>query len=597
MRHNFESRAREALKGSESGDKNGQEDLGERRRPDSMERQDGIREKQEDKLDVEEDEFDVPSELRAQLPLSFGGGAKVRERGRPDFIANPLVNNAAGRDANQVAKNAAEMIDVEGMRTATEEPEIGPPRPPNLDDGDGDDDDDSLLLNAREDEDPWQLPVTSEAVLEPHSRAVICLAWDESGSRLLSGSNDYSIKIFDFGGMKSDCRPFRSLIPCDGHPVIALSWSPNGDAFLAVTTSNQPKVYDRDGKEQGEFPLGDMYIRDMKNTKGHIAPCRGGTWHPKDKGTGLTCSEDGTLRVWDLWTLEQKTVIKPTLLRPRRVPVTACCYSSEDGSMIAGGLQDGTLQLWDVRGKFGQSAAVGVVAQPKAQMVRKQTWTYVSRTGHLIRNGHEPETDITSLSFSKLDGGKTLLSRGSDGTVKLWDIRKFKSPITEAQNLPTGYATTGCCFSPDERLVLTGIGIEKKGDVGSLTVLDRSNLGIVRRLVMQGSVVAVTWHPRLNQIAVGCGDRKEGTARILYDSSMSIRGALMALGRRPRKENANDYRVWQCSTFLNFPCLFDCMMVWESTIAGIWNDQVEEMITGIQNACIYICVCVCVYPL
>lgn len=30
----------------------------------------------------------------------------------------------------------------------------------------------------------------------------------------------------------------------------------------------QPKVYNRDGKELGELPKGDMYIRDLKNTKG-----------------------------------------------------------------------------------------------------------------------------------------------------------------------------------------------------------------------------------------------------------------------------------------------------------------------------------------
>lgn len=30
-----------------------------------------------------------------------------------------------------------------------------------------------------------------------------------------------------------------------------------------------------------------------------------------DKTTVLTCSQDGTLRVWDVMELQQKTVIKP----------------------------------------------------------------------------------------------------------------------------------------------------------------------------------------------------------------------------------------------------------------------------------------------
>lgn len=167
-------------------------------------------------------------------------------------------------------------------------------------------------------EDPWKLPITSEAVLEAHDKAVISLDVDHSGSRVLTGSNDYKVKIFDFNGMKSDCRPFRTIEPCEGHPVVSLSWSPTGDAFLAVTGSPQPKIFTRDGKEEGEFPRGDMYLRDMKNTKGHVTSCTGGAWHPTDKGTGMTCSEDGTIRIWDMWQLEQKTVIKPTLRKPGR---------------------------------------------------------------------------------------------------------------------------------------------------------------------------------------------------------------------------------------------------------------------------------------
>ena len=51
--------------------------------------------------------------------------------------------------------------------------------------------------------------------------------------------------------------------------------------------------------EQGEFIRGDMYIRDMKNTKGHVSGLCDGQWHPTDRYTAMTCSEDGTVRIWD----------------------------------------------------------------------------------------------------------------------------------------------------------------------------------------------------------------------------------------------------------------------------------------------------------
>lgn len=56
-----------------------------------------------------------------------------------------------------------------------------------------------------------------------------------------------------------------------------------GDAFLAVTGAGQAKIYDRDAHVRGEFMRGDMYIRDMKNTKGHIAALTSGQWHPVDR--------------------------------------------------------------------------------------------------------------------------------------------------------------------------------------------------------------------------------------------------------------------------------------------------------------------------
>jgi WD40 repeat protein len=59
-------------------------------------------------------------------------------------------------------------------------------------------------------------------------KVVASLDVDHSGSRVLAGSRDYTIRLFDFNGMKSDLRSFRQLEPFEGHPVHAVSWSPTG---------------------------------------------------------------------------------------------------------------------------------------------------------------------------------------------------------------------------------------------------------------------------------------------------------------------------------------------------------------------------------
>ncbi|KAG6400943.1 hypothetical protein SASPL_137788 [Salvia splendens] len=92
----------------------------------------------------------------------------------------------------------------------------------------------------------------------PLSSVVSALAVDHTGSRVLSGSYD------------SQC-----------HQIRGLSWSPTADRFMCVTGSTQAKIYDHDGLTLGEFVKGDMNIRDLGNTKGHISGLTCGEWHPK----------------------------------------------------------------------------------------------------------------------------------------------------------------------------------------------------------------------------------------------------------------------------------------------------------------------------
>lgn len=77
-------------------------------------------------------------------------------------------------------------------------------------------------------------------------QVVSALAVDHSGSRVLSGSYDYSVRMYDFGGMNSRLQSFRQLEPFEGHQVRNLSWSPTSDRFLCVTGSAQAKVLNAD---------------------------------------------------------------------------------------------------------------------------------------------------------------------------------------------------------------------------------------------------------------------------------------------------------------------------------------------------------------
>ncbi|ONH93109.1 hypothetical protein PRUPE_8G213600 [Prunus persica] len=392
---------------------------------------------------------------------------------------------------------------------------IGPPRPPvgsNMDDSDSDSDSDSKLENR------YRIPLSNEIVLKGHTKVVSALAVDHTGSRVVSGSYDYSVRMYDFQGMNSKLQSFRQLEPSEGHQVRTISWSPTADRFLCVTGSAQAKIYDRDGLTLGEFVKGDMYIRDLKNTKGHISGLTCGEWHPRTKDTILTSSEDGSLRIWDVNDFKtQKQVIKPKLARPGRIPVTTCAWD-RDGKRIAGGIGDGSIQIWNLKPGWG------------------------SRPDIHVQNSHSD--DITALKFSM--DGRILLSRSLDGSLKVWDLRQMKDPLKVFDDLPNNYAQTNIAFSPDEQLFLTGTSVERESTTGGLLCFfDRAKLQLVSKVGISPtcSVVQCAWHPKLNQIFATAGDKSQGGTHVLYDPTLSEKGALVCVARAPRKKSIDDFEA------------------------------------------------------
>ncbi|GLT41477.1 hypothetical protein SLA2020_155380 [Shorea laevis] len=527
-----------------------------------------------------EDEAEVYDGIRAQFPLTFGKQQKsqtpleaIHNATRRSTAAGTASSNT--NDLPSLSSSSKAWLDsLRNSKDANPNPKfrqdensgpppqpsedeadamVGPPRPPPGSGGDEEDDDGEVMIGPprpppglgseddevmigpppppagsglgesdseeeSQEENRYRIPMSNEIVLKGHTKVVSALAIDHSGSRVLSGSYDYTVRMYDFQGMNSQLQSFRQLEPFEGHQIRNLSWSPTSDRFLCVTGSAQAKIYDRDGLTLGEFVKGDMYIRDLKNTKGHISGLTCGEWHPKTKETILTSSEDGSLRIWDVNDFKsQKQVIKPKLARPGRVPVTTCAWDHE-GKCIAGGIGDGSMQIWNLKPGWG------------------------SRPDIHVEKAHSD--DITGLTFSS--DGRFLLSRSFDGSLKVWDLRQMKVALKVFDDLPNNYAQTNIAFSPDEELFLTGTSVERESTTGGLLCFyDRAKLELVQRVGISPtcSVVRCAWHPKLNQIFATVGDKSQGGTHILYDPTLSERGALVCVARAPRKKSIDDFEA------------------------------------------------------
>ncbi|KAN0135571.1 WD40-repeat-containing domain protein [Lactarius tabidus] len=351
-----------------------------------------------------------------------------------------------------------------------------------------------------------EFPITHELILKDHTKVISALALDPSGARILSGSHDYDCKLWDFGGMDQRCKPFKSWEPAESYHIHDLKYSPDGQRFLVISGTTQAKLYDRDGEEQATFIKGDPYIRDMKNTSGHVSELSSCAWHPKDVQTFITGSADSTIRIWDVENKrKQKTVIVvKSKERGARTKVTACGYSP-DGRYIAGACLDGTLNLWKTNSNF-------------------------VRPDLTVQGAHVKGVEIGSLVFSV--DGNTVLTRGGDHTVKLWDIRSIKRAVATRSEVPALYPSTNAIFSPDNKYVVTGAGGTEKGKYGDLLFLSRENLEVVKQLDVGSTPVVVQWHPKINQIVVGL---TSGALCVLYSPQTSLNGAKLLLNKGPAK--------------------------------------------------------------
>ncbi len=240
------------------------------------------------------------------------------------------------------------------------------------------------------------------AKMRGHDDSVRCIAFLADGKRVVSGSDDESVRVWDVGSRK-EVRRLRAF----QHPVLQVASVADGKELLAGCSG--PTI--RRWNLQDDKPLQEL----------------------RDRGS-VTCVAFSADGLWAAWGGDDGTV-RARPLRPvpgggsaSRVgshpgPVHAVA-ASRDGLRIASAGADGTIQVW-LRGN-----ALG-----------KPIHTFPGHEGTAVR--------AVALSFDAL-----LVASGSDdGTVRVWDTKTG----LEAKRLK-GHAgaVSAVAFSPDDLRLLSG---------------------------------------------------------------------------------------------------------------------------------------------
>ena len=428
------------------------------------------------------------------------------------FLPNGFGKHTKEADVARQLEKSKRAIAAPTSDTAQEQ------RKPNYDTSDNATEDDS-------DEEEDEFPVSHELVLKTHERPITSITVDPSGSRFITGSTDCTIKFHDFASMTPNTlHAFKSVDPTatkssastETHPIHHVEFNPNApSSVLVISATPQAKIFSRDGEELKEFVKGDMYLRDMHNTKGHISEITTGTWHPVNRNLCVTAGTDSTLRIWDVnMPLKQKDVIvhksraAGSAGRTRMTAVKWATTTQGGKNLLVAAALDGSLVMWDGDGPYTRPAAE-------------------------IRGAHTADTWTGGLDISA--DGRNVVTRGGDDTIKLWDTRKFKQPVNVVSHQSTSdqYANSDICYAPNSSSIITG------SSDGQLYILNPATLKpeLVTPVTIGSPLNTLLWHKRLNQIMTGSAN---ASMHVLYNPNTSTKGAAMVMSKAPKRRHVDD---------------------------------------------------------
>ena len=253
----------------------------------------------------------------------------------------------------------------------------------------------------------------SHRTLSGHRSMVYCVAYSPDGSRVVSGSADNTLRLWDavtgasIGG------------PMNGHtgPVYSVAFSPDGNRVVSGSADNTLRLWDGlTGASIGE-PM-----------NGHTKSVWSVAFSP-DGTRVVSGSYDNTLRLWDAVT--GASIGGP--MNGHTESVNSVTFSP-DGNRVVSGSEDNTLRLWDsvtgasIGGPInGHTGSVNSVAfSPDGTRVVSGSYDNTLRlwdavTGASIgrpMNGHAES--VNSVAFSP--DGTRVVSSSLDQTLRLWDV-------------------------------------------------------------------------------------------------------------------------------------------------------------------------------
>jgi WD40 repeat protein len=297
-----------------------------------------------------------------------------------------------------------------------------------------------------------------------HSEGVRTIAYSPDGKRIISGSGDKTIKIWD-----AETGLLIRTISGHGYRIMSAAYSPDGRRIVSSDPMGTVKIWDAENGQE------------IRTLSGHGTYTVESVAYSPNGQRVMSAANDGTVKIWDAET--------GRLIRTLSARYVRSAAYSPDGQHIIYASGDGTMTILDVE---------------NGREIHTLTGHSASRDGNMVIENEGRETRLLSehtVAYSP--DGRHIVSAALDGTVKILDAETGQLIHTLSEH---SEKVGTVAYSPNGQCIVSG------SDDKTVKVWDAENGQLIRTLFGNGGTVeSVAYSPDGRRIVSGSGD---GTIKV-----------------------------------------------------------------------------------